>query len=51
MNNTSGSRKKPRQQAKTERRPSAYAGIDLHKKTLQIEVQDSQGNVMYSTCH
>ena len=48
MNNTSGSKKKPRQQTKTKRRPSTYVGIDLHKKTLQIEVQDSQGNVMYN---
>ena len=48
MNNTSGSKKKPRQQTKTKRRPSAYVEIDLHKKTLQIEVQDSQENVMYN---
>ena len=48
MNNTSGSKKKPRLQTKTKRMPSAYVGIDLHKKTLQIEVQDSQGNVMYN---
>ena len=47
MNNTSGS-KKPRQQTKTKHRPSTYVGIDLHKKTLQIEVQDFQGNVMYN---
>ena len=48
MNNTSSSKKKPRQQAKTRRRPSAYVGIDLHKKTLQVEVQDSKGNVMHN---
>ena len=48
MNNTSGSKKKPRQQTKTKRRSFTYVGIDLHKKTLQIEVQDSQGNVMYN---
>ena len=48
MNNTSGSKKKSRQQTKTKHRPSTYVGIDLHKKTLQIEVQDSQGNVMYN---
>ena len=48
LNNTSGSKKKSRQQTKTKHRPSTYVGIDLHKKTLQIEVQDSQGNVMYN---
>ena len=47
MNNTLGS-KKPRQQAKTRRRPSAYVWINLHKKTLQVEVQDSRGNVMHN---
>ena len=45
MNNTSGS-KKPRKQTRTARRPSAYVGIDLHKKTLQVEVQDPKGNVL-----
>ena len=44
MNNTSGSKKKSRRQTKTKHRPSAYVGIDLHKNTLQIEVQDSHGN-------
>ena len=48
MNSTSGSKKKPRQQTKTRRRPSAYVGIDLHKKILQVEVQDSPGNVMHN---
>ena len=47
VSNTSSSKKKPRRQTKTRRRPSAYVGIDLHKKTLQVEVQDSRGNVMY----
>ena len=46
VNSTSGSKKKPRQQTKTKRRPSTYVGIDLHKKTLQVEVQDSKGNVL-----
>ena len=48
MNNTTGSKRKPRQQTKTRRRPSTYVGIDLHKKTLQVEVQDSQGSVMHN---
>ena len=46
MNNISSSKRKPRQQTKTRRRPSAYVGIDLHKKTLQVEIQDFQGNVI-----
>ena len=37
--NTSGSRT-------ADKRPPAYVGIDLHKKTLQIEVQDPDGNVV-----
>ena len=52
VDSTSGSKKKKkkksRQQTKTERRPSTCVGIDPHKKTLQVEVQDSRGNVMYN---
>ena len=29
-----------------DKRPPAYVGIDLHKKTLQVEVQDPDGNVV-----
>ena len=29
-----------------DKRPPAYVEIDLHKKTLQVEVQDSDGNVI-----
>ena len=36
--NVSGSRA-------ADKRPPAYVGIDLHKKTLQIEIQDPDGNV------
>ena len=32
-----------------DKRPPAYVGIDLHKKTLQVEVQDPDGNVV-SNC-
>ena len=28
------------------KRPPAYVGIDLHKKTLQVEVQNPDGNVV-----
>ena len=45
---TTKKKKKSRQQTKTERRPSTCVGIDPHKKTLQVEVQDSRGNVMYN---
>ena len=45
---TTTTKKKSRQQTKTERRPSTCVGIDPHKKTLQVEVQDSRGNVMYN---
>ena len=31
---------------RTKRRPSTYVGIDLHKKTLQVEIQDSKGSVI-----
>ena len=48
MNDTSGSKTKPGKQTRIKRRPSAYVGIDLHKKTLQVEVQDSKGNVVIS---
>ena len=37
--NVSGSRA-------ADKRPPAYVGIDLHKKTLQIEIQDPDGNVV-----
>ncbi len=37
--NASGSRA-------ADKRPPAYVGIDLHKKTLQIEIQDPDGNVI-----
>ena len=46
MNSTSGSKKKPRQQTKTKCRQFTYVGIDLHKKILQVEVQNSKGNVL-----
>ena len=41
--------RKPMKQTKSnvsESRPPAYVGIDLHKKTLQIEIQDPDGNVI-----
>ena len=34
MNNTLSLKRNPKQQTRTVHRPSAYVGIDMHKKTL-----------------
>ena len=44
MNNTSGSEK--RATNKDQVQISSYVGIDLRKKTLQVEIQDSKGSIL-----